>query len=151
MKARLRWGAYWGDACILNISSQGMLIQTSRVAPEGSIVELHRGHHVILARIVWRDGLKAGLRTDDRLPVDQILAAGDQGPVQLVTSDGAIVERRTKARSEAGDAKNFGRKLEFVGACVLVLAFALIVGLAVFDVLATPIARIERALGNQAK
>jgi hypothetical protein len=148
MKARLRWGAYWGDACILNISSQGMMIQTGRVAPEGSIVELHRGDHVILARVVWRDGLKAGLRTDDRLPVDQILSAGDRGPVQLVTSDGAIVERRTKARSEAGDAREFGKKLEFVGACVLVLVFAFLVGLAVFDILATPMAQIDHALGN---
>ena len=149
MKARLRWGAYWGDACILNISSQGLMIQTGRVAPEGSIVELHRGDHVILARVVWRDGLKAGLRTEDRLPVDQILAAGDHAPVQLVTSNGAIVERRTKARSEAADAREFGRKLEFVGACVLVLGFALLVGLAVFDVLAAPTSRIEHTLENQ--
>ena len=41
--ARLRTGAQWTDACILNISSRGLLIRTARPVPEGSFVDVRKG------------------------------------------------------------------------------------------------------------
>ena len=40
--ARLRMGGLWTDACILNISSRGLMIQATRAAVEGNIIELYR-------------------------------------------------------------------------------------------------------------
>jgi len=59
--ARLRDGASWSDACILNISSRGMMIHTGRPIRRGCEVELRRGEHMIVARVMWRDGARAGL------------------------------------------------------------------------------------------
>ena len=95
LPARMRHGAAWSDACILNVSSRGLLIHTSRQAPMGSEIELRRGEHVILARVVWRDGAKVGLRADDRVPIEEIVTLGQSRVLQL--SAGGSVERRKSA------------------------------------------------------
>jgi len=69
MPARLRSCSGWTDACILNISSRGLLVHSARTGPAGSIVEVWRGDHVIVARVVWHDGARAGLEAEDKLPV----------------------------------------------------------------------------------
>src|SRR5690348_12970017 len=76
MPARLRSSGGWTDACILNISSHGLMIHSSRVGPQGSTIELWRGNHVIVARVVWQDGARAGLQSEDRLAVEDILSLG---------------------------------------------------------------------------
>src|SRR4051794_36406877 len=71
---RLRSVGQWSDTCILNISSRGLMIHSARTGPEGSMVELYRGDRVIVARVVWREGARVGLRSDERLPVDEIMS-----------------------------------------------------------------------------
>jgi hypothetical protein len=63
LPARMLLGSAWSDACILNISSRGMLIQASRGVPQGSAIELHRGDYVVLAHVVWRHGALPGCRS----------------------------------------------------------------------------------------
>ena len=41
--ARLRHGAAWSDTCIVNISSRGLMIHSSRPLQPGSKVEVYRG------------------------------------------------------------------------------------------------------------
>ena len=75
LHARMRASTGWTDACILNVSSRGLLINASATgAVTGSEVELRHGAHVIVAEVVWRKGTRAGLRTDQRVPVDEIMA-----------------------------------------------------------------------------
>ena len=145
--ARLRFGAHWSDACILNISSRGMMIQSGRAGPAGSTVELHRGGHVIIASVVWREGSRAGLRTDDRLPVDDIMSAAQSGSLRLVASEGALVERRTKRRPSADHARLRGRAMEFAGVGAIAISLAVGVWSLADQAFAKPMARIEAALG----
>lgn len=148
LPARLRSGARWSDACILNISSRGLMVQSGRAGPEGTEVELRRGDHVIVARVVWRDGARAGLATDDRLPVEEIMSVGQSSALQLVAFNGTIVERRRLPRQKTDDARLRGRAFEFVGvgAIAVVLSFG-IWGMAQ-QAFAAPLARIEAALGG---
>ena len=81
LPARLLTGVQWSDTCILNISSRGLMIHSGRVAPKGSVVELHRGDHVIVARVVWRDGARVGLQSTDRVPVEEIMSG--EGAIDL--------------------------------------------------------------------
>src|SRR5215218_5584495 len=76
LPARLRTGAQWSDTCILNISSRGLMIHSGREAPRGSLVELRRGEHVIIARVAWRDGARVGLCSEDRVPIEEIMSVG---------------------------------------------------------------------------
>src|SRR3954453_8262022 len=90
LKARIRTGAGWSDACILNISSRGMLIHAIRASDRGSIVEVRQGEHVIRARVVWSDGARAGLRADERLPVEQILSRNDCPELRLTAAESRL-------------------------------------------------------------
>ena len=125
LPARLRTGAQWSDTCILNISSRGLLIHSARVAVEGTMVELRRGEHVIIGRVMWRDGARVGLQTDEKLPVDEILSLSQSKALQLVASDGLLVERRKQPRPGPGDARQRGRIIEYAAVAVVALCLAI--------------------------
>ena len=147
VRARVRSGADWGDACILNVSSRGLLIQSSRPVVEGSLIEILRGEHLILARVMWSDAGRSGLRSEERLPVEDILSTEGSRALQLIASNGVIQDRRRKARQRKTEARLRGRAMEFVavGAIAALLAFG-IWGMAE-RALSRPLASVSAALG----
>ena len=149
LPARLRSGAEWSDACILNISSRGLLIQSGRAGPKGTLVELHRGDHVILARVMWREGSRAGVRSDERLPVEDIMSLAQSNSLRLVASEGAAVERRRRQRSDHSVSRLRGRALDFIGVAAIAVCLAAGVWTLVGEAFARPVARIEAALDGQ--
>lgn len=141
--ARLRHGAAWTDACILNISSRGLMIHTGRQVLKGTQVEVRRGDHVIIARVVWRDGGRAGLRSEDRVRVEDIMTLG-QLPAQRLTA--GPVERRKHPRP-LEKSRLQGRAMEFgtvlaIGACLAVA------GLSMVQAFARPVAMVSAVLGH---
>ncbi len=143
--ARLRSGAQWSDACIVNISSRGMMIHSGRAGPAGTMVELHRGDHVIIARVVWRDGGRAGLHSVEQLPVEEIISLGRSRGLRLAASDGEFIERRKRPRRSDTDARSTGRMLDFAGIAAIILCLALGIS-ALSRGTPAPIARIEASL-----
>lgn len=148
LPARLRSGVQWSDTCILNISSRGLMIHSGRAAPKGSVVEIRRGEHVIVARVVWRDGARVGLKSDDRLPVENIMSLTQCRSLRLVADGGECVERRKRVRSASGDSRVRARACEFAGVGMIVLALALGVWAMAQEAFAAPLAQIEAALGS---
>lgn len=146
LPARMRHGASWSDACILNVSSRGLLIHTSRQAPAGSEVELRRGEHVIVARVVWRDGARAGLRAEDRVPIEEIVTLGQSQVLQMSAGAGPV-ERRKHQRSEDRHRLR-GRAFEFVGVVVIGACIASGAVLLVEEAFARPLAIVQAALGG---
>lgn len=122
--ARLRSGAQWSDACILNISQRGMMIHSGFAGPRGSIIELRRGDHVIVARVVWRDGARAGLHSDDRVPAEQIMSLTQAANIRAITSDGVLIERRKHPRPQSIDPGRRRRAFDFAFAFAVMLLFA---------------------------
>lgn len=145
--ARMRSGARWSDARILNISSRGLMIQSGSAGGEGSVVQLYRGDHVIVARVVWRSGNRAGLQSEDRVPVEEIMSAGQSTALQLVAPGGAPIERRKHPRM-AEHARTRGRMFEFIGVGVIALCLALGAARLVEDAFISPVARVAAALGG---
>jgi hypothetical protein len=142
MPARLRHDASWTDACILNISSRGLMIHTGRPIVQGTMVEIRRGDHAIVARVMWRDGARAGLRAEDRVPVEEIVTLGQSPALQLTA---VSIDRRKRARPE-DRSRPRGRTIEFAG---VVLIGACIAGAALTMVevaFAKPLAVISAAL-----
>ena len=148
LPARLRTGMQWSDTCILNISSRGLLIHSARAAPEGSTIELRRGDHVIIARVMWRDGARVGLQSDERLPVEQIMSLGQSQALQLTASPGTIVERRKSPRAIEADSRHRGRAVEFISVGVIAASLALTVWSMADQALAKPMAAVTAALGG---
>lgn len=142
MPARLRHGASWSDACILNVSSRGLMIHTGRPISQGTMVEVRRGDHAIVARVMWRDGARAGLQAEDRVPIEDIVTLGQSPALQLTA---APSDRRKQPRAEDGS-RSRGRAIEFagvvlIGACVAGAALSM-----VETAFARPLALVTAAL-----
>ena len=142
--ARLRHGAAWTDACILNISTRGLMIHTGRPITKGTQVEVRRGDHVIIARVMWRDGGRAGLRAKDRVPIEEIMTLG-QSPMLRLTA--GAVERRKYPRPK-DHSRLRGRVLEFGAAIAISASLAAAGPSMVQAAFARPLEMVSAALGN---
>lgn len=147
MPARLRSSVGWTDACILNISSRGLMIHSSLAGPQGSVVELWRGDHVIVARVMWQDGARAGLQTDERLAVEDIMSLSSSAAMSLTAAQAVSTDRRALPRDER-DRKLQGRMFEFVSVVLIGCTLAASAYGMVEQALATPMAMIDTALGG---
>jgi hypothetical protein len=147
LPARVRHSAGWADACILNVSSRGLMIEAARPAPLGDTVEVHRGAQRIIARVVWRDGTRSGLQVDEHLPVEEILSFSNAPGLQLTARDAALVDRRVKPRA-AEVSRQRGRAIEYIG--VVAIAASLCAGGVIMleEAFATPMTAIAQVLPN---
>jgi hypothetical protein len=143
LPARLRAGAQWSDACILNISSRGLMIHSARAGPKDNVVELRRGEHVIIARVVWSDGARVGLQACDRVPLEEIVSA-DRAPLPAPV-DGRFVERRRSPRY--ADPRLRGRAIEFIATLAVAASLATGGWLMAEEAFARPLALVATALG----
>ena len=149
LAARLRADAGWGDACILNVSSRGLLITSSRVGGEGSTVELRHGPHAIVARVVWRKGTRAGLRAESGVPVEEIVTMSRAAGLQLTARDWCGAERRQTVRARSAEQSRFkARLLEFASVVIIGVSLAASAFSMVQQAFARPLAMVTAALGG---
>ena len=148
VRARMRVDASWQDVCILNVSLHGLGIQAARPPGRGSYVEIRRGGHLIVARIAWSKGHRAGLRSQDPIFIRPLLRE-QATPSPSTTAPQSTVERRRSPRSPSQtheSSRQSGRAMEF--ACFALIACAL--GLSAFGTveaaLAKPLEQISLAL-----
>lgn len=123
------------------------MILSARVSPNDSIVELRRGEHVIIARVVWREGGRVGLQSADRVPVEEIMSTHAAQP-QRVGAGGRPVERRRRPRDAASSARLRGRAMEFVAVGLIGASLASAAWLMAEQALARPMALVASALGR---
>jgi hypothetical protein len=142
--ARLRHGASWSDACILNISSRGLMIHTGRPVTRGSEVEIRRGDHVIVARVMWREGGKAGLQAEDRVPLEEIVTLGHSQAHQLTATSG---ERRKRTRPD-DKSRLQARAIQFAGVAIIAASLASAGLFMVEEAFARPMALISASLSS---
>jgi hypothetical protein len=147
-RARVRAGAQWGDACILNISSRGLLILTARPIFEGSTVEVLKGDHLMIARVVWTSAGRSGLRSNELLPVEEILSLDQGRSLQLIASNGVLHDRRRGLRRAPVDSRTRGRLLEFLAVGAIAASLAAGTWVMAQHALTKPLARAEAALGG---
>ncbi|QNN64138.1 hypothetical protein H9L12_07015 [Sphingomonas rhizophila] len=148
IRARMRAPDGWHDACILNVSSRGLMVQAAQPAERGTYLEIRRGAHVIVGRVVWSGKHRLGLPAQDRLPVEALISDPDAA-VATPAGRSADGERRRSPRP-AGRAHEGNRQwagvMEFAsialaGAFAASLAYA-----AIGEALARPIATISDAI-----
>jgi hypothetical protein len=148
LPARLRAGAQWSDTCILNMSSRGLLIHTGRAAPKGSQVELRRGDHLIVARVMWRDGARLGLQAEERVPIEDIMSINQSQAFQDTATKDVPVDRRRGPRPVTDDARLRGRAMEFMAVTAIAATLAISVWDMAQQAFARPMAQAAAALGG---
>ena len=103
---------------------------------------------MIVGRVVWKDGPKAGLQSDDRVPVEQILSLTD-GPVLSLSAVPSGVERRRRPRTHE-QSRIRSRIIEFAGVAIIAVALSSATFALVGQAFAQPLAQVRAALGPQA-
>ena len=73
-RVRLRADAGWSEVTIVNVSSRGLMFRCPSPPERGSFIEIrHRGASIV-GRVAWSRGSRCGIRTQDRLDIQELLA-----------------------------------------------------------------------------
>lgn len=149
--ARMRAGEAWSDVCIRNISSFGMLLESAEPPARGTYVEIRRGPHVVVARAIWRQGERFGVRTQDKIDINGLVAANTTQPKRA--ADGEEVERRSPERltveqvaQRANRSRQISAAIQFGVIGIVALGAALLAASTVRDILAKPLSTIADKL-----
>lgn len=151
--ARMRDGNAWSDANILNISSRGLMLHAATPPSRGTYVEVRRGAHVIVGRVIWTKADRFGVRAQDRLAIDSLVANDSPNRQPANDHGGAAAERRARPRLERlewrhAQSREKGRALQF--ACIAGFGFILAACAyeAVTETLSRPLSDVSIQLGN---
>ena len=151
IKARVRAGASWNDALILNMSSKGLLVRSSQMVNRGSYLEIRRGPHVIVARVIWSASDRFGLQTQDPVPAADLIRDPDgvdprKKPVGEGLQDRRSVPRPLEVRHESS--RQRGRAMELLAVSLVCGIVALMIANAIAEVVAKPLEAAQAALAS---
>lgn len=152
IKARMRAGALWSDALILNLSSRGMLVRSDQSPGRGSYLEIRRGHHVMVARVVWSGAGRFGVRTQDPVPAEELIHDPDGAASPAASDTNGFRERRAAPRTlqYRHEASRHSARIGQFAAFSLVSGLAaLLIGMAVMEAVARPLAAAKLALAGE--
>jgi len=151
ISARVRVAGIWGDACILDISTRGLLIQAAESPPRGTYLDIRRGQHAIVARVIWAEDRRFGVCTQDTLAVDAIIRQPDASTLQQAESAAAqpAADRRhsprgTEVRHEAS--RILSRTIEFSVVALFAGSLAVVAYSTVSQALWRPLAQLSSTM-----
>jgi hypothetical protein len=151
IQARVRVGASWNDACILNLSSRGMMVRAASAPNRGSYLEIRRGNHLIVARVVWSNADRFGVYTQDPIPAAELVRGASSSSAATAPADGGSAERRTAPRPMVATSDRSrwrARAMEFCTMGFLGCVAAVLLLGAVSEMFGRPLAAVEQALTN---
>lgn len=145
--ARVRAAKGWADVTILNLSSRGLMFRSTHRHQRGGYLELRRGSHVIVARVMWSDGTRHGARAQGIIPVADLIFDNPAKRDAMASGD-----RRSRPRAvdKAEIHRRLGQKLQFFAAGLGVTCAAVMAAYAAFDALRRPLAQVEVAITSAA-
>ena len=149
IQARMRAGALWSDALILNMSSKGLLVRSDQSPNRGSYLEIRRGAYVIVARVVWSSAGRFGVQTQDMVPAERLISDPDATGAQAVSPEARKQERRAEPRSVESrhdNSRQMARAFEFTAISFVGALVAILIGSAMAKVVAKPLHAAQSAL-----
>ena len=155
LKARMRLDGRWEDACIRDISSRGLCIQSASPPSRGSYVEIFRGRHTAVARVVWTKEGRFGVYTQDRIDVDAFIGEADLSGIDYKKRVAASpsFERRRAPRPDRDEIARraernrlASRGMEFAAICAFGASAALLVLGAIEQAVIAPLAAVSAHL-----
>lgn len=143
IRARLRHLDQWHDACILNLSNRGIMLQTATPPRRGAYVEIRKASHLVIGRVVWSRGHRLGLRSQDIIAVDQFISGTEAPPAPRANGERRAAPR---PRPTAERSAQTSRTLQFVARSCAGAAGAVAVLTMVEAALAEPMTALRAAL-----
>ena len=149
---RMRAGSGWADTCMLDVSSRGLSLQGDVAPPQGSYIEVRRGSHVIVARVVWTADRRFGACTQDPIAVEALVGGKEAPGVRTIKAAApAAAERRAAPRALTSaelhnKSRMAGRSLEFAFLLVAIASSAVLGEDVLREWFARPIAAVSAAL-----
>lgn len=149
VSARMRSHEGWGDVRILNVSSRGMLILTALPTNPGTTIELRRGDQVMVAKVMWRSGSRAGLRSDTVLPVMDLMCVSEKigDPKPLWSPDVTRARPRNACIDEAASIYR-ARAMQFGAILTVVAMVGFALGSAAMATLGSPLREMQVAMSR---
>lgn len=150
LPVRMRSGAAWADGCLLDLSTRGLQVKCPSAPPTGSYIEVRRGRHIIVARVVWTKKDRFGALTQDAVAVDAVAADREITAAEMpAASDPG--ERRFHPRSptiaEAHEQSRMtGRAIELGLMLAGILGITVVGASVVANAVATPVEAVTAAL-----
>lgn len=112
--ARLNSDGRWQNVCIRNISSRGLMVEVEHPPPRGHYLEVRRGGHVIVGRVVWSTGYRVGIVTQEKLEVAAVLADAKVAAGRKTPGAAMVERRRAPRQAERHDRSRLvGRFIEY--------------------------------------
>jgi hypothetical protein len=145
----MRCGAAWSDVCIVNLSTRGVGLQSPRAPDRGTYVELRRGSNVLIVGcVVWSEGQRFGVRTQDPIWIDGVLRAS--GGQQASAAEWRDRRAMPRAQRGAGWSAIRGRMMQFGFLVAGGVAATALLGSLVDSALANPLNTISTILADSA-
>jgi hypothetical protein len=154
LSVRVRTDDGWIDATVRNVSSRGMMLHSLQPLRRNQFVEIARGRHRVVGRIVWSDATACGLQSQDKVDIQGLLSQ----PADAAALGSA--ERRMHVRSRppqplppvgerAAASRAMGRAFEFAFVVTAVSSVAAIAAISMQEALAAPLTQVELAMSGQ--
>ena len=137
IEARLRQDRGWTDARILNISRRGLMVRSPAAPLHGTYVEVCRGTHRIVARVVWVSQDRFGLRTQDAIAVDAVVR--DEAALPEPANDPRSLRRRSTLEMRERRSRHWSRRFQFGVLGLFAIAAACLTFGAVREALSRPL------------
>lgn len=122
-----------------------MLLQYGGPLRVGNTIELRRDEHSIMATVVWREGLRAGLWSPRMLPLAELIPPEPFATLGVIATSTPSRPHPTALRRHEAS-RLFGRKLEFIVIVAIAVLIASWVSVMAAMVLFKPLASIAAVL-----
>jgi len=149
----MRDDAGWSDVIIQNVSKHGMMMRTARPPSPGSYIEIRKAAMVVVARAIWVRDQFFGVRSQDRIELEDLFDQTNQQMGAAIGLADANGDRRKQPRvqspaEKAERSRRFATLFQFAVLAIVAGIAGLMIAQGVGEVLSTPFAAIETALGG---
>jgi hypothetical protein len=141
----MRTAAVWVDVSVLNISRRGMMVRCDRAPKRGTIVELRKGHVIVIGRVVWSIEHRFGVRTQDPIGLDALTAdqARHQGEDRRRGARNAISAHASRRPARS---REIASAAQYIAVVILVSLAAVGGAIEVYKLLSAPIVAVRHSL-----
>lgn len=155
LNARLRGDGGWTSVTICNVSSRGLMARCNDPPAKGEFVEIRRGPSCIVGHVRWSQGIRFGLRSQDKICVAALLEErpGKVSGIERRAAERAADQVRTQAspaqRNERS--RQLARLLEWCAISATALAGAGLLMVEVKEILSHPLEQTRHALDRSGR
>lgn len=146
--ARIGIDRRWDDVTIHNASRRGLMITTDAPLQRGAYVEIRKGVDIAMTgRVVWANGRKAGLRTQDDVDVKRLSGIrGIAAPASRGDVDRRSTTRRETSRDIAERSRHAAATMQYAGIAAAIAFGAYVAASTVYERLSTITGHITQAM-----